>query len=283
MQNWIEHLNTIDGIYAHQNHTMLQHTPLRTGGPVECWIRCEHLEGFLKALPLIRRQNWRFHWPFEDWLVRDHGIQGCIVRLEGAFEEIHVQTKHIQMGVSALWSELSSIAECDHPLQSLAQELQLWPGSVGELLFSDDAAKKLANLEIEIDWIKGRQIQTMHFAPKTPVELPKSALPIQIRLYNTRRKKVSAPFSNGRIFLLDGKFPTQYTLQELQLDSVRLRDWKVSNEYPNHIVHCGSSSIDDLKLLQKALNQRIQPARNSTLQLRVPLLGQKQPFGNHKN
>ena len=55
----------------------------------------------------------------------------------------------------------------------------------------------------------------------------------------------------------------------------RLRSWKVSEHNPNVIVHLGKGQLEDLQLLQKALNQRLQPARNTKLALRIPVLGRK--------
>ena len=85
---------------------MHQHTPLRVGGPVEAWVRCTSV-GARTAMPLIRKQSWRIHWPFEDWLVKDGGLAGIVLRLEGDFEAVRSIQHGIELGTAALWSSLS--------------------------------------------------------------------------------------------------------------------------------------------------------------------------------
>ena len=147
MANWIDQLNSIDGIIAKSNQDLHRHTPLRVGGKVDCWIRCKSRTALLEALPIIRKQSWRIHWPFQDWLVKDGGIKGCIVRLEDEFEEITQQHDRIELGTAALWSQTGK-------LDNSATELQYWPGSVGSVLYGPDI-KHLKGFNLELEWIRG--------------------------------------------------------------------------------------------------------------------------------
>ena len=94
--HWTEELTQIDGVHIHDNHHLYMHTPLRVGGPVETWVRCSSVSGLRAAMPIVRKQSWRLHWPFEDWLVKDGGLNGIVLRLEGELEQI----KTIEHGVN---------------------------------------------------------------------------------------------------------------------------------------------------------------------------------------
>lgn len=268
--HWTEEIAAIEGAFIHQTHNMSDHTPLRVGGPVDAWVRCQTVDALRKAMVFIRQQSWKVHWPFEDWLVKDGGMNGVVLRLEGEFEQIQRVEHGIQLGTAALWSNLKG-----HP--DVPEELQHWPGSVGSALMSDQAGKLFAGFEIEVEWLRGRHKHRRFFDHETPLEIPNNTLPLFVRIFNTRRPRKLKPLRNGQVFQLDKPHSMNDTLRELNLNAVRLRTWKVSEQNPKHIVHIGKGSIEDLKLLQKALNQRLQPARNTKLSLRIPLIGRKTP------
>ena len=78
---WTEKLAQIEGVHIHEHHHLFMHTPLRVGGPVEAWVRCNSVSALRAAMPIVRKQSWRLHWPFEDWLVKDGGLNGIVIRL----------------------------------------------------------------------------------------------------------------------------------------------------------------------------------------------------------
>lgn len=266
--HWIEELALLDGVHVHDNHLMHQHTPLRVGGPVEAWVRCSSVSGLRSAMPIVRRQSWKIHWPFEDWLVKDGGLGGVVLRLEGEFEMVKAIEHGVELGTAALWSSLAGI-------EKSPKELQRWPGSVGSALLSKDAPKLFAGFEIEVEWLRGRHKHRRFFDHQTPLEIPDNALPLFVRIFNVRRQRKLKPTRTGHVFTLDKNYPLGQTLIDLNLHAVRLRSWKISESNPNVIVHLGKGLLEDLQLLQKALNQRLQPARNTKLALRLPLIGRK--------
>ena len=91
---------------------------------------------------------------FQDWLVKDGGIKGCIIRLEGEFEEIIQRDNRIELGTAALWSQTVT-------LYKSAEELKYWPGSVGSVLYGPDI-KHLKGFNLELEWIRGRSFETKH-------------------------------------------------------------------------------------------------------------------------
>ena len=268
MTDWIKQLANIPGIIVAENHLLATHLPMRVGGPVECWIRCLSLGGIKQALPIIRRQTWRIHWPFEEWLVRDSGIHGCVLRLEGDFEQIRVYPDAIELGSAALWSNI--------PIHAIHfAELAKWSGSVGASILHDNAEKLFSGMEMEVEWLQGRHKHRIYYDQNTKFQAPNNAIPLYIKIFHIRKKKNIKPIRNGQLFQLEKKsLPSTY-LQELSLDAVRLRNWKISVDNPNYVVHTGMGELEDLQLLQKALNQRLQPARNTSLELRLSIFGKK--------
>ena len=270
-RSWTEELGQIEGITLHDNHHLYMHTPLRVGGPVEAWVRCSSVSALRAAMPLVRKQSWRLHWPFEDWLVKNGGLSGVVLRLEGDFEHIRPIEHGVELGTAALWSSL-------HGVQNAPKELQQWSGSVGSALLSKGAAKLFAGFEIEVEWLRGRHKHRRFFDHQTPLEIPENAIPLFVRIYNVRRPRKLKPTRNGHIFSLDKGYPVGQTLVDLNLNAVRLRSWKVSEHNPNIIVHLGKGQLGDLQLLQKSLNQLLQPARNTKLGLNIPIIGRKTKY-----
>lgn len=268
---WITELKDIETVSVQENHLIAQHTPLRVGGTVDAWIRCGSISGLRTVMGKIRQQSWRLHWPFEDWLVNDGGLNGVVIRLEHELEQIQVQDGCLEMGSSALWSSLSPFVD----LHDAAVELQNWSGSVGAALLSPNAAKLFEGFEIEVEWVRGRHKHRRFFDLDTPLSIPDKAIPVLVRIFNGRRSRKLKPTRSGRVFAIDKHHPPKELLHELSLHSVRLRNWKVCAQNPNFVIHTGMGNINDLRLLQQALNQRLQPARNVKLSLRLPVIGRK--------
>ena len=268
VQNWTEELAQIKGVHIHDNHQLHMHTPLRVGGSVEAWVRCDSVGALRAAMPLVRKHSWRLHWPFEDWLVKDGGLKGVVLRLEGEFEQIRKIEHGIELGTAALWSNLIGIEQAP-------KELQQWSGTVGAALLSKNSAKLFAGFEIEVEWLRGRHKHRRFFDHQTPLEIPDNTIPLFVRIFNVRRPRKIQPIRSGQVFSLDKGYPVGQTLIDLNLHAVRLRSWKVSEHNPNTIVHLGKGNLEDLQLLQKALNQRLLPARNTKLALRIPVIGRK--------
>jgi UDP-N-acetylenolpyruvoylglucosamine reductase len=268
MTDWIKQLANIPDIIVAENHVLASHLPMRVGGTVECWVRCLSLAGIKQALPIIRRQTWRIHWPFEDWLVRDTGLQGCVLRLEGEFEQIRSNADSIELGSASLWSNIPKHA-------TDFAELATWSGSVGASLLHEKAEKLFSGMEMEVEWLQGRHKHRIYYDHTTKFQAPNNSIPLQIKIFRMRKKKNIKPTRNGQLFQLEKNILPSTYLQELSLDSVRLRNWKISTDNPNYVVHTGMGELEDLQLLQKALNQRLQPARNTSLELRLSIFGKK--------
>lgn len=266
MNAWIEELNSIDGIMAIPEAMISSHTPLRVGGIIDAWIRCQNRKALKKAASLFRKQNWKIHWPFQDCLFRDGKQKGVLLRLEGEFEQIIQTQDMVQLGSSALWSQLGAIG--------LGKELQHWPSSVGAL-FENNPQRYFRGLKVELEWFSGRSFQTQEISNWKTFQLPTKAIITQVRITGKRKRPSAKPLGSGFVFVLPKAQMPDNILQALSLDSVRLHDWRISSEDPNRIVHLGKNGFSDLQLLQKALNQRLKQVHNTTLEIRLPIYGRK--------
>jgi UDP-N-acetylmuramate dehydrogenase len=264
VQEWIEQLNAINGILATPNAMIASHTPLRVGGRVDAWVRCQNRDALRKAMPLIRKQNWKTHSPFQDCLFRDGSQKGILLRLEGDFEQIIQTEDSIQLGSSALWTSLFP--------QGLGRIFYRWPGSVGGL-FEENPENYLRNLDIEVEWFSGRSFQSQKINSWKSFQLPAKSILTQITISGKPRRKITPPLGSGFVFTLPKNQMPENLLQTLSLDSVRLHDWKISTEDPNRLVHLGRKGFSDLQLLQKALNQRLKQIYNTSLEIRLPIYG----------
>ena len=95
-----------DGITVRAEEPLAHHLPLRIGGPVELWINVHDEDALVRATKAARANNsvWRVHWPFQDWLVRDGGLKGAVLRLGRGFEHITLS----QESLTTPNSEMSS-------------------------------------------------------------------------------------------------------------------------------------------------------------------------------
>ena len=82
--HWTEELAQLDGVHVHDNHRLHQHTPLRVGGPVEAWVRCNFSQRIMVCYAYCTKTVLEAPLKlFEDWLVKDGGLNGVVLRLEG--------------------------------------------------------------------------------------------------------------------------------------------------------------------------------------------------------
>ena len=83
----LEDLKPISGATVRPGEPMARHTPLRVGGPADIWTSVADIEALSAVLSASRRHKvpWRICWPLGDWLVRDGGVRGLVVRLGVGF------------------------------------------------------------------------------------------------------------------------------------------------------------------------------------------------------
>lgn len=265
-------LREVPGVFLRPEEPMAKHTPLRVGGPVELWVEVTDtpaLESFLKQARTIGGK-WRIHWPFSDWLVRDGGLKGTVLRLGSTFETINLDDEVMTLGSAALWSAIPRCLE-----GGLWDAIREWPGSVGGL-FDEGDPSQLAGLCTKIQVIRGGKIVEIAWPEDgTPPRLGETTVLISITL-----RRVSAVRA-----WLTGPRPVGYLFQEIEDTNVakelgkagvlgtRLRRWRLSRTDPGTVVHLGGGSFSDLQMLVKGIRMRVEKTRGVSLQTRIPVLG----------
>ena len=268
----IERIANESGLLIRTEEPLAQHMPLRVGGPVELWVEADDEDALMRLISHARGAGgrWRIHSPFSDWLVRDGGLKGTVIRLGQAFEHIHVNEDTITLGSSALWSGIPTSLH-----GGLWDAVRRWPGSVGGL-FEQGGAAELTGLATQIDVLRGGRIQTIEWPSDGPAPaLGDSSILIRVHL----RRALSArhwrrgPSTTGVLFQDPKDTKAAKELHRAGVLGTRLRRWRLSPIEPGTVVHLGGGTFKDLQMLVKGLRMRVEKTRGLTLETRIPVLG----------
>jgi len=265
-------LAEVSGVSTRTEEPLCHHLPLRVGGPVQLWAVIHDMDGLHNTVQAARthRVNWRVHWPFTDWLVRDGGLAGAVFRLGRGFEAITISDDHVNLGAAALWSAVPP--ELAGPFWD---ELRRWPGSVGGWLERGiDAELPLCCTEISV--LQGGRVQAFPVSEDDGwPALAKTAIPLGITLMRRPppRVEILPPPPPGALFgsVLDSTPGRE--LERAGVSGTRLRRWRLARIEPGSLVQLGGGSCKDLMMLVSGIRQRVEKTRGAKLEVRIPLLG----------
>ena len=250
---------------------LARHTPLRVGGPVELWVEASDTEGLHDFLRLAREAGgkWRVHWPFADWLVRDGGLRGTVLRLGEAFERIDLNADTITLGSAALWSALPAELE-----GGIWDALRAWPGSVGGL-FAHGNVQELSRLCTEIQVSRGGRVVTLPWTEDEPPKLGESTvlLSVTLRRVAAARHWLRAPKPIGTLFEEVADTAVSKEPAKAGVLGTRLRRWRLSPVEPGTVVQLGGGTFRDLQMLIKGIRSRVEKSRGITIETRIPVFG----------
>ena len=268
----IERIHNEDGLLVRPEEPLSQHVPLRVGGPAELWVEADNEESLIRLMAHARSAGgrWRIHSPFSDWLVRDGGLKGTVIRLGRGFEEIQVNDEAIILGAAALWSGIPLSIE-----GGLWDAIRRWPGSVGGL-FEQGSAAELTGLATHIEVLRGGRIQTIQWPYDGPPPLLGDSsvlVRVHIRRALSARQWRNGPTKTGALFQDPKDSKAAKELQRAGVLGTRLRRWRLSPIEPGTIVHLGGGTFKDLQMLVKGLRMRVEKTRGLTLETRIPVLG----------
>lgn len=268
----IERIKNEPGLFSRAEEPMSRHLPLRVGGPVELWVEAEDEQALQSLLSHARAAGgkWRVHWPFCDWLVRDGGLKGTVIRLGQGFETIEVHEDTIEMGSTACWSAIPK-----EITGGLWDALRAWPGTVGGF-FDGPNISELNRLCTEVRIVRGGRIQSISWADNAdPPAIGETSIltGITLRRASASHTWLTPPSQPGTLF---GDIPDTTVAKELDRSGVlgtRLRKWRLSQTAPGTIVHLGGSSFKDLQILIQGIRMRVEKTRGVSLETRIPVLG----------
>ena len=153
IEDLVETLGGLDGVRVREREPFARHTPLRVGGPAEVWALVDDVPSLFRALSAARKSGtrWRLHWPLQDWLVRDGGMRGLVVRPGAGFERVSITDTEVVLGAATPFAALSGLGE------GFWSPLADWPGTPGGLLH-DGCGDWLAGVCSRVQWAIGRRV-----------------------------------------------------------------------------------------------------------------------------
>jgi len=265
-------LSETAGVALRPEEPLARHLPLRVGGPAELWVMANDEEGLTHALKAARSSSavWRVHWPFSDWLVRDGGLKGAVLRLGRGFEQIIVEDHTVTIGSAALFSAIPGGLEGE-----FWQDLRGWPGCIGGWL-ERGWDTSLDHVCTSIRVHQSGRIQDLSIDPGEGMpSLTKNAVLVSITLQRDppRGIELLPPPAPGAIFQDVENSLVGKEFIKAGVCGARLRRWRISRTAPGTVVQLGGGSCKDLMLLIQGIRQRLQKTRGVKLETRTPLLG----------
>ena len=251
---------------------MAKHTPLRLGGPVELWVEAQDEDALQHLLKEAKGAGgkWRVHWPFGDWLVRDGGLRGTVIRLGHGFETIAIDDDTVTLGAATLWSAL--------PVDlhgGLWDAIRSWPGTVGGFFEQGDLSQ-LNGLCTQVKVMRTQGATTLSWAAEGPppkVGETSVLCSITLRRVSAARSWLTQPTPAGQLFqdVVDSSVARELTRSGVI--GTRLRRWRLSPTAPGTVVQLGGGTFSDLQMLIKGIRMRVEKTRGVSLQTRIPVLG----------
>jgi UDP-N-acetylmuramate dehydrogenase len=267
-----ERLGSERELIVRADEPMAAHTPLRVGGPVDLWVEAPSLESLSSLLAHTREAGgrWRIHWPFSDWLVRDGGLKGAVIRLGQEFESIELHDNDIVMGSASLWSSI--------PVEikgGLWDALRRWPGSVGGLFQHGDPSQ-LRSLCTKITVLRGGRLTELSWpdngsAPK--IGDTTVLVSVTLRKAAAARAWLKGPTPAGTLFAHVKDTTVGKELERAGVLGTRLRYWRLSPTLPGVVIQLGGGTYGDLQMLIKGIKMRVEKTRGITLESCIPVLG----------
>ena len=138
-ENFFNLLNDSD-IVSYPNEPMKNHTTFHIGGNADCFCEVKTVDALKKILTLCRENNIPCFiiGLGSNLLVSDNGFKGIVIKLGGAFTEMHVENNQISCGAGASLASACVLARKN----SLSGLEFAWgiPGSVGGAAYMNAGA-----------------------------------------------------------------------------------------------------------------------------------------------
>jgi len=269
----LDALAELAGLVVRRGEPMARHVPLRMGGDVDLWVRVDSplLLPTVLRLAKTHHVSSRVHWPFEDWLVRDTGVPGMIVRPGTGFEGVAVTEAGVRIGAAAAWSQLGAVGAPD----AWWRFLRSWSGTPGGLFARGDQGR-LSRLACSVRVLSGARVRTLAHTPGEPLpDLPGRSVLLDVELSCPERRHSlpRPPQRAGTVFrAVRGRPGTAGLLKRVGAPGTRLRGWRFSDVEPGTITHRGPGTHAELDSLIRAIRTRVERTRGVTLRTAPPLV-----------
>jgi len=275
------------------------HTSLRIGGPADVFIVPNTLDDLRHALAFAEREGL----PVvvigggNNLLVRDHGIRGVVLKLDGCLARAEVQGEEVIVGAGASLLGLLRAA-ADHDLGgleclagipatiggALAMNAGTRAGSIGDFVsavYYLHPDGTLGELKPGVSGLRYRAFDlpagavlagcrlSLHRRPRAEV-----LKDIRARL---KRKTISEPLalaSAGYVWKNPPGDVASYLIGKAGLKGKRLRAAEISMKDPNFIVNRSEATAADVQALIDLTRERVRARFGITLETEIRIVGE---------
>lgn len=249
----------IDGVAVRLGEPLARHTALRTGGPVDCFVVAHDEAALTEVLTDLgaARWPWRALGAGTRTVPSDAPLRGAVVRLGTGFQGVEVHGDVVRVGAGAAVGVLRRVAET-HGLGGL-HRFESAVGSVGASVVCD-AGWQDRILEAR-GWTRGR------VGPVAVDAVARCALLVEVTLRLPARRGRARAGLRGAT--LTGGDDLRATLRAAPLDEARLRGVGVPSAAPELLVNFGAGTSEDLRVLHRAVRERVERRLGRTLETRL--------------
>lgn len=275
------------------------HTSLRVGGPADIFVVPNDLDDLRHALAFAERERL----PVvvigggNNLLVRDHGIRGVVLKLEGCLARAEFQGEEVVVGAGAGLLGLIRAA-ADHDLGgleclagipatiggALAMNAGTREGSIGDfvsVVYYLHPDGTLGELKPGVAGLGYRAFDLPAGAVLAGCRLalerrPRDKIRKDIRT-RLKRKTISEPLalaSAGYVWKNPPGDVASYLIGKAGLKGKRLRAAEISMKDPNFIVNRGEATATDVQALIDLTRERVRARFGITLEPEIRIVGE---------
>ncbi|AHM55750.1 UDP-N-acetylenolpyruvoylglucosamine reductase MurB [Peptoclostridium acidaminophilum DSM 3953] len=280
---------------------MKNHTSFKIGGPADILVRISSEEALREILKLTGKADAKTHiiGNGSNLLVRDKGIRGVVVKINGGFEAVSISGCSVQAYAGVLLSRLSNIM-LENGLSGLEFASGI-PGTLGGALAMNagayggemkDVVRRVHLLDLE-----GNSTvldnEHMEFAYRSSIAAKKGLVVVKAELelkraegddiralmqdYTGRRvakQPLSAPSAGSTFKRPQGYFAAQL-IDEAGLKGFSIGGARVSEKHAGFVISDGTATADDVIKLIEAVKSRVFEKHGVRLEEEVRIIGEE--------
>lgn len=289
-----------NGFEIKENESMSKHTSFKIGGNAQALIRVTNNEGLIDILKKSKEDEIPVFilGKGSNLLVSDNGIEGIVIKLDGAFKQIkRINDETIYCGAGVSLAKLCSYA-CEHSLSGLEFAWGI-PGSVGGALYMNagayggemkdvviSATHITSENKSEILNAEDMQLSYRHSIYNTnnaiitgvTLKLQKDS-PVEIRnrmndFMNRRKDKQPLEYpSAGSVFKRPEGYFAGALIQEVNLRGKQIGGAQVSEKHAGFIINKGNATCNDVLELVKYVQEKVKENSGVTLECEIKPIG----------
>jgi len=262
----------LDGIKLTPDFLLSQLTTFKVGGPLDLLVEPIEVNQLARVLDFCKTENlpWFILGLGSNLLVRDKGIRGVGIKLQGSFTEWSVNEQLVTSGAAVVLGDLSKATAC-LGLSGLEFACGI-PGSVGGAVFMNAGAYdgEMSNVlmqvaaydlenglcwyeqeELELGYRQSRFQSSNQIIIKAEMELHQAEVSLaeakitELTCQRQSKQPLEMP-SAGSVFRRPEGYFVGPLIEQAGLKGFRLGGAQVSEKHAGFIVNAGGASAQDV-------------------------------------